>query len=52
MNKGQLLYEKVFMLRIRVGRAIDLTHEIQVGIAVYPGDAEPEIERIKELDKN
>jgi kynurenine formamidase len=40
------------MLRIRVGRATDFSHEIRVGMTVYSGDAEPKIERIKELDKD
>jgi len=39
-------------LVIKVGKAIDLTHMIQVGMTVYLGDPEPKIERVKELAKD
>ena len=39
-------------MKIRVGSAIDLSHKIRVGMTVYPGDAEPNIKRIKELDRD
>jgi len=40
------------VLRITIGKALDLTHTVRNGMTVYPGDPEPRIERVKELFKD